>query len=84
MARRLVATDVVRFVGEIVAIVVSEERAVGLDAAEALRVDYEPLPVVIEPGAAATDELLLFPELGTTSPAWTQRRSTRTSSPIAR
>jgi aerobic carbon-monoxide dehydrogenase large subunit len=65
MTRPLVATDVVRFVGEIVAIVVSEERAVGVDAAEAVRVDYEPLPVVVDPSAAATDELLLFPELGT-------------------
>jgi len=65
MTRPVVATDVVRFVGEIVAIVVSEERAAGVDAAEAVRVDYEPLPVVVDPRTAAADELLLFPELGT-------------------
>jgi carbon-monoxide dehydrogenase large subunit len=65
MARPFVATDVVRFVGEIVAIVVSEDRASGVDAAELVAVDYEPLPVVVRPKDAEKDEVLLFPEVGT-------------------
>jgi carbon-monoxide dehydrogenase large subunit len=65
MERPLVATDVVRFVGEIVAIVVSEDRASGADAAELVAVDYDPLPVVADMQKAATDEVLLFPEAGT-------------------
>ena len=49
MGRPLVAKDVVRFVGDIVAVVVSEDRATGADAAELVMVDYDPLPVVVEP-----------------------------------
>ena len=48
MVRPLVATDVVRFAGEIVAIVVSEDRVSGADAAELVMVDYDPLPVVLD------------------------------------
>jgi aerobic carbon-monoxide dehydrogenase large subunit len=65
MTRPFVATDVVRFVGEIVAIVVSSDRASGADAAELVAVDYEPLPVAVTPQDAARDEVLLFPEVGT-------------------
>ena len=65
MERPLVATDVVRFAGEIVAIVVSEDRASGLDAAELVLVDYDPLPALLSVEEAAEDEQLLFPELGT-------------------
>jgi carbon-monoxide dehydrogenase large subunit len=65
MARPFVARDVVRFVGEIVAIVVSEDRPTGADAAELVLVDYDPLPVVATVEEAAKDEVLLFPEAGT-------------------
>ena len=65
MVRPLVARDVVRFAGEIVAIVVSEDRASGVDAAELVMVDYDPLPVVLSVEEAAKDEVLLFPESGT-------------------
>jgi carbon-monoxide dehydrogenase large subunit len=65
MARPLVAKDVVRFVGEIVAILISEDRAAGADAAELVVVDYDPLPVVVTPQEAANDDVLLFPEVGT-------------------
>ena len=65
MGRPLVATDTVRFVGEIVAVVVSEDRAAGADAAELLAPDYDPLPVVVAPADSAKDETLLFPEVGT-------------------
>jgi len=65
MTRPLVAADVVRFVGDIVAVVVSDDRAAGADAAELVSVEYDPLPVVVSPIEAAKDELLLFPEIGT-------------------
>jgi carbon-monoxide dehydrogenase large subunit len=65
MPRPLVAMDTVRFVGELVAVVVSDTRAAGLDAAELVFADYDPLPVVVDPEVAAKDELLLFPDLGT-------------------
>src|SRR5262249_47831623 len=70
MPRPLVATDTVRYVGEIVAIVLSESRAEGADAAEMVAVDYDPLPVVADPLEAAKDEVLLFPGAGTNI-AWT-------------
>jgi 2-furoyl-CoA dehydrogenase large subunit len=46
------ATDKARFVGEPVAVVVARTRYLAEDAAEAVRVDYEPLPVVIDPERA--------------------------------
>ena len=49
MAQPLLAADVVRFVGEPVAVVVTEERYQGEDAAELVDVDYEPLPAVVDP-----------------------------------
>jgi aerobic carbon-monoxide dehydrogenase large subunit len=65
MGRPLVARDRVRFVGEIVAVVVSETRAEGVDAGEHVFVDYDPLPAAVTPEDAARDEVLLFPEAGT-------------------
>jgi aerobic carbon-monoxide dehydrogenase large subunit len=50
--RPLLATDRVRFVGEPVALVVAESRDAGLEAAEAIIVDYAGLAVVTEPLAA--------------------------------
>ena len=59
------ADGVVRFVGDIVAVVVAETRAQAIDAVDAVIVDYEPLPVVVDPEAAlAEDAPLLFPEHG--------------------
>jgi len=65
MGRPPVAKDVVRFVGEIVAVVVAEDRATAVDAAELVAVDYDPLPTVVDPREAAKDEVLLFPDSGT-------------------
>jgi carbon-monoxide dehydrogenase large subunit len=60
------ADGTVRFAGEIVAVVVAETLAQAEDAAELVSVDYDPLPVVIDPQAAAADGApLLFPETGT-------------------
>ena len=50
--RPLLATDRVRFVGEPVALVVAETRSAGLEAAEAISIEYAALPVVTEPEAA--------------------------------
>src|SRR3954470_1786805 len=65
MAQPLLADGVVRFVGEPVAAVVTEGGYLGEDAAELVAVDYEPLPVVVDPKAALTGEVLLFPDAGT-------------------
>ncbi|MFN8621800.1 MAG: molybdopterin-dependent oxidoreductase [Chloroflexota bacterium] len=51
----LLAKDVVRFVGDQVAVVVAETRAQAHDALAAIEVDYEPLPVVTD-AIAATQE----------------------------
>ena len=59
------AYEVVRFVGEPIAVVVTESADQGEDAAEMVVVDYEPLPVVLDPFASADHETLLFPEIGT-------------------
>ena len=65
MTRPVVAKDVVRFVGDIVAVVLSPDRATGEDAAELVAVEYDPLPVVVDMVEAAKDEVLLYPEVGT-------------------
>jgi len=49
----LLAWPKVRYAGEAVAVVVAEDRATAVDAAELVEVDYEPLPVVVDPVAAA-------------------------------
>ena len=65
MARPLLARDRVRFVGEPVAVVLTEHPEQGEDAAELVAVDYDPLPALVDPVAAADSEVLLFPDLGT-------------------
>ncbi len=65
MRRPFLAIDTVRYVGEAVVAVVAETRAAGADAADLVLVDYDPLPPVVGPESAATDEVLLFPEPGT-------------------
>ncbi len=60
-----VAVDTVRFVGDIVAVVISEDKTQGIDAAEAVIVDYEPLPVVLDVDESLTDSVILHPEAGT-------------------
>jgi carbon-monoxide dehydrogenase large subunit len=56
----LLAIDRVRYVGEPVAIVLTDDSYQGVDAAEQVIVDYQPLPAVLGPGAAGA-ETLLFP-----------------------
>lgn len=45
-------SDRVRYVGDCVAFVVAESRALAQDAAELIEVDYEPLPAVTDTGSA--------------------------------
>ncbi len=61
----MIAADRVRFVGEPVALVLTDGRYQGEDAAELVSVDYDPLPAVVGTAAALADETLLFPPAGT-------------------
>ena len=64
-SRPPLADGVVRFVGDIVAVVVAESRAQAVDAAELVVVDYDPLPIVVDPEAALDEgATVLFPEHG--------------------
>src|SRR5688572_16703275 len=65
MGRPFLAKDTVRFVGEPVAIVVTEERYQGEDAAELVMIDYDPLPAVIDLEDAASDGTVLHEAAGT-------------------
>ncbi len=57
-----IATDRVRFAGEIVAIVAAENRYIAEDALEAIEVEYEDLPVVFDPERATDpDQPVLHP-----------------------
>ena len=61
--RYALALDTVRFVGEAVAAVVAESREAAKDAAEAVMVDYEELPAVVDPvRATAPGAPVLCPE----------------------
>ncbi len=64
MSQVILAADRVRFVGQAVCAVVAETAGVAMDAVDLVLVDYEPLPVVLDPESAATDETLLFPDAG--------------------
>ena len=64
MLRRPMATDVVRFVGDLVAAVVTEHEYQGEDAVELVDVDYEPLPAVLDLDDALSGATLLFPDAG--------------------
>lgn len=65
MTYTMLASGVVRYVGEPIVAIVSETRDEGADAAELVVVDYDPLPVVVDPEESQKNEILLFPELGT-------------------
>jgi carbon-monoxide dehydrogenase large subunit len=64
MPRPFLARDVVRYVGEPVAAVVTAERYQGEDAAELVVIDYDPLPVVVDAEAGVRGDVLLFPDAG--------------------
>ena len=65
MGQPLIATDVVRYVGEPIAVVVTEGRYQGEDAADLIDVDYDPLPPVVDmTQAAQPGSAVLFPAAG--------------------
>ncbi len=65
MIQQPLARDVVRFVGEPVAVVVTEARYQGEDAVDLVDVDYDLLPPVVEMTDAAADgSTVLFPAAG--------------------
>ncbi len=65
LGRPCLARERVRFVGEAVAVVVGSTLSAAVDAAEAVTVDIEPLPTVLDPlDALAERAPLLFPEHG--------------------
>ncbi len=60
------AEDVVRFVGDPFVLIVAETREQANDAAQAIEIDLDPLPHVIDPEKALQDGApLLFPDHGT-------------------
>jgi carbon-monoxide dehydrogenase large subunit len=65
-SREPLAADVVRFVGEAIAVVVAASVAQATDAAEAVAVEYDALPSVTDAEAAVEDGApLLWPDFGT-------------------
>lgn len=54
-ARPPLARDRVRFVGEAVAVVLAETQAQGVDAAELVWADIDPLPALVDPEAALAE-----------------------------
>ncbi|QFG70222.1 xanthine dehydrogenase family protein molybdopterin-binding subunit [Ornithinimicrobium pratense] len=64
-----VAVDRVAFSGEVVAVVAARSAAAARDASELVEVDYEELPAALELKAAAADETLAHPDLGTNKSA---------------
>jgi aerobic carbon-monoxide dehydrogenase large subunit len=62
---RPLAVDEVRHVGEAVAVVVARDRYSAADALEAVEVDYDPLPAVVDMEEALKDEVLVHSDKGT-------------------
>ena len=62
----MIAIEKVRHYGETVAAVIAENRYIAEDACDLIEVDYEPLPVVLDPFAAREEGAPLVHEaLGT-------------------
>jgi aerobic carbon-monoxide dehydrogenase large subunit len=61
----VIADGKVRYVGEPLALVVAETAALAEDALEAIEIDIDPLPAVVERDAARQDKVLLFDKVGT-------------------
>ncbi len=64
MNRPFLAKDRVRFVGEPVAMVVATSQEAAIDAAEMVLVEYDPLPVVVDPERALDADVVLYDEVG--------------------
>jgi len=64
VARTLLASDKVRWVGEPVVAVVAETYEQATDAAQAVFVDIEPLPALIDIEASLASDLHIYPDAG--------------------
>ena len=65
----ILADDRVCYVGQTIALVAARDRYLARDAAERIKIDYEPLPVVTDPVAAVEEGATLVHEhLGTNAP----------------
>ncbi|MCU1400622.1 MAG: putative oxidoreductase molybdopterin-binding subunit [Acidimicrobiales bacterium] len=64
VSRTLLATEKVRYVGECVAVVLSETRAEGEDAVNAVIVDIDPLPVLVDVEASMASGTLIYEGAG--------------------
>ena len=62
MKRPWLAKDRVRFVGDPVVAILTEERYQGPDAAELAFIDYDPLTAVVTVDDSKKDETLLYPD----------------------
>lgn len=61
----VIACDIVRYVGEPLAVIVAEDQAIAEDALDLIELDYEDLPAVVTTEASRSDETLLFKASGT-------------------
>ncbi len=64
----VIASGVVRYVGEPVAVVVAEDASVAEDAAALIEVEIQSLVAVSDVVQSATDDVVLFPAAGTNRP----------------
>jgi aerobic carbon-monoxide dehydrogenase large subunit len=64
VARPLLARDRVRYVGEPIVAIVTEQPEQGEDAVELVVVEYEPLDVLVDVEEAATSATHLYPDAG--------------------
>ncbi|MFZ9517697.1 MAG: xanthine dehydrogenase family protein molybdopterin-binding subunit, partial [Ilumatobacteraceae bacterium] len=64
VTRTLLASGRVRYVGEPVAVIVTEQANQGEDAADLVVVDYEPLEVLVDLERAMTSSTLIYPDAG--------------------
>ena len=65
MFRPFLASEKVRFAGDIVAVALGPDRGTSADAAELVEVEYEPLSAVTDIEEAVKDEVVLFENVGT-------------------
>jgi CO/xanthine dehydrogenase Mo-binding subunit len=74
VVQHAMAVDRVRHVGEAVVAVVAEDRYIAEDALDLIEVEYEPLPVTVEPEDAisASGDAVLHPDRGPTNCVYDQ------------
>ena len=75
------ARDMVRYVGEPVAVVVAESRYLAEDALELVEVDYDPLPTVADARRAARARRARAPRGDRAATSWTRSRPRRATRP---